>query len=178
MVGTHSKWHRLHKFSTGKPTTGLMSEASDRSSSTSSPVSLHPSAPPNSLACSAFLAPGMGTTLPCAMSQFRTTYQDKRHVLTSLFHEELVIRHIHGMPNKNMKRPYTWYDAVMLCMVWRVSWCNLSTRITQDDTDAMQICANCFVYCSFSALLTCGDCFVCSTFLEERSIVTCVGVFL
>ncbi|GKV24850.1 hypothetical protein SLEP1_g34403 [Rubroshorea leprosula] len=55
--------------------TGLISDANERSSLTSSPVSLHPSAPANSLACSAFLAPGIGTTFSWAINQLRTTYK-------------------------------------------------------------------------------------------------------
>uniref|UniRef100_A0A0A9GUD7 Uncharacterized protein n=1 Tax=Arundo donax TaxID=35708 RepID=A0A0A9GUD7_ARUDO len=53
--------------------TGFTSRAMDRSSSTSSSVRIHPSEPANSRACSAFLAPGIGTTLPWHTSQFRTT---------------------------------------------------------------------------------------------------------
>lgn len=51
-----------YNFSTGNPITGLISEASDLSSEISSSVSCHPSAPANSVACTAFLAPGMGMT--------------------------------------------------------------------------------------------------------------------
>lgn len=75
---------RDQRYSTGKPTTGLISEAKDRSSATSSSVRLQPIAPANSLACSAFLAPGMGITFPCATNQFNATYatqQNKRLIL-------------------------------------------------------------------------------------------------
>lgn len=54
----------FQSFSTGKPITGLTFEAKFRSSATSSTLSLHPSAPINSSACSAVLAPGIGTTFP------------------------------------------------------------------------------------------------------------------
>jgi len=54
----------FQSFSTGKPITGLIFEARLRSSATSSLVNLHPNAPLNSSACSAVLAPGIGTTFP------------------------------------------------------------------------------------------------------------------
>ena len=67
-----------YNFSTGNPTTGLICDARDRSSSISESVSLHPRAPTNSVACSAFLAPGMGTTLSWHTNQFRTTWREKK----------------------------------------------------------------------------------------------------
>lgn len=54
----------FQSFSTGKPITGLVFEAKLRNSATSSLFNLHPSAPLNSSACSAVLAPGIGMTLP------------------------------------------------------------------------------------------------------------------
>lgn len=68
---------RVQRYSTGKPTTGFISEARDRSSATSSSVRLQPIAPANSLACSAFLAPGIGITFPCATNQFNATCTTK-----------------------------------------------------------------------------------------------------
>lgn len=64
---------KFYNFSTGNPITGFVSVANARSSSISSVLSIHPSAPPNSFACSAFLAPGIGITFSWAMSQFRAT---------------------------------------------------------------------------------------------------------
>ena len=69
--------YRNYNFSTGKPTTGLISEAKERSSYISSSVSLQPSAPANSSACSAVLAPGIGTTFSWAISQLRATYSEE-----------------------------------------------------------------------------------------------------
>lgn len=81
----------IYNFSTGKPITGFISNAKERSSLISSLVSLQPSAPANSSACSAFLAPGIGTTFSWATSQFSTTYTDQNLTLSIDRSDKLVL---------------------------------------------------------------------------------------